>query len=522
MMTVSCPRCRRTLDVAGATADALACCPACQHEFRARPSPAAIQTRQGRVVDPPLAELADEPEAPRACERGRSRRRLDGQLTPHRGPILLGMGVASFVVAPLILGPATWIMAHNDLHEMDAGRMDTAGRDQTRIGRLCGMLSTLLCTLVLFSLCGRLVFLVARSNIALRGASQGGTGQQKAEVGPNDPDPNEGPAPRGWTVLFRSDNPGNWNTSRSGKDFALPVRKAHSTIRYLRLKRMDTGERLIVPITHKQLAGSERPASSPGHWWNGTARDEWGGRHLGIVQVPAAASDQRGLVGLALDGDAAYSGSGFGWKTHIDDRQCYCWQGKEIPRTAFEVAVTAGPLSEAEKRWLTVADTNEPAQKGWTVLFRSDDPSVWNTFSSGDNFSMPVGRAHRKVRNLRLKRMDTGEMVILAVSRADLAREPKQRPDQGFAWNGSARLQYGARHLGIARAPRYRWPKLDGVFSIVDEGFDAFSGWGFGHKCNVGDRQYYCWQGKEVPKTAFEVAVKVQRLSAEERRWRVR
>jgi hypothetical protein len=520
-MTVSCPRCRRTLDVAGLTTDALAHCPACQHEFRAGPGPAAIQTGQGRVDAPPLAELVDEPEPSRARERGRLRPRRDGQLKPHRGPMILVMGVASFVVAPLLLGPATWILARNDLREMHAGRMDTAGRDQTRIGQLCGVLSTLLCTLVIFLLCGRVVFLVG-SDLAQRGTSRGGTAQHKSEAGPNNPDPNEGPVPRGWTVLFRSDNPRIWNTDQSGNHFALPVRKAHSKIRYLRLKRMDTGEVLIVPITHKQLAGSERPASSPGHWWNGTAREEWGARHLGIAQVPAAANDQRGLVGLTLDGDAAYSGSGFGWRTHVDDRQGYCWQGREIPRTAFEVAVTADPLSEAEKRWLTVGDTNEPPPKGWTVLFRSDDPGLWNTFSSGDNFSMPVGRAHRKVRNLRLKRMDTGEMVILPVRRDDLAREPKQRPDQGFAWNGSARLQYGARHLGIAREPRYRWPKLDGVFSILDEGFDAFSGWGFGHKCNVGDRQYYCWEGKEVPKTAIEVAVKVQRLSPEERRWRLR
>jgi hypothetical protein len=75
--------------------------------------------------------------------------------------------------------------------------------------------------------------------------------------------------------------------------------------------------------------------------------------------------------------------------------------------------------------------------QGWTVLFRSDDPGIWNTFSPGPNFAMPVG----------------------------------------------------ARHLGIARAPRFRWPgDLGGVCSVLDDGFDAFTGWGFAHKCNVGDR----------------------------------
>jgi hypothetical protein len=225
---------------------------------------------------------------------------------------------------------------------------------------------------------------------------------------------------------------------------------------------------------------------------------------------------------LAHDDDSAFSGSGFGWKTHTDDRQYYCWQGKEIPKTVFEIAVTADPLTAEEKRRLTIQDFDEPVPQGWTGLFRSDDPSLWNTFSSGDNFAMPAGRAHSKVRYLRLKRMDTGDQLIFPITRDDLAREPKQKPDRGVAWNGSAKLQYRARHLGIARAPRFHWPNLDGVLSVVDEGLDAFSGSGFSHKCNVGDRQCYSWQGKEIPRTVFEIAVTADPLTREERGWLVK
>jgi hypothetical protein len=470
-----------------------------------RPAPAALPVH--------VAELADEPDDREPRRRRRDRNRLE----PHRGQLIMILGLVSFVMAPLILGPTAWIMATGDLRKMDAGQMDRAGRDQTQIGRICGMLSTLLCVLVIFALCGRVVYIVAHANWENRQARRGGAAQ-RAQVDPNAPDPNEGPAPAGWTVLFRSDDPSVWNTNSPGRNFAVPVRRAHSKIRYLRLRRMDTREQLIVPITHRQLTRDDRPESSPGHWWNGTASDQWGARHLGIVQVPAASGDERGLVALAHVDGGACSGSGFGWKTHVDDRQYFCWQGKEIARTVFEVAVTADRLTEAEKRWLTIQDRNEAAPQGWTVLFRSDDPGIWNNFSSGANFAMPVGRAHPRVRHLRLKRMDSGEAVIMPIRWADLAREPKKRPDRGFAWNGSSRLQYKARHLGIARAPRFRWPGgLDGVCSVVDDGFDAFSGWGFAHKCNVGDQQYYCWQGKEIPRTAFEIAVKVDNLSAEER-----
>jgi hypothetical protein len=344
------------------------------------------------------------------------------------------------------------------------------------------------------------------------------------DADPNAPDPNEGPPPAGWKALFRSDNPAVWNTDSPGKSFALPVRKAHSKVRYLRLKRMDTGDALIIPITHKQLARADRPAGDPGHWWNGTARNEWGARHLGIVQVPAAGKEQGGVIGLATDDRNLFSGSGFGWKTRVDDRQYYCWQGKEIPKTAFEIGVTVGPLSAEEKRSFTGPDPEEgPAPHGWTVLFRSDDPSVWNTFSPGDKFAVPVGRAHSKVRYLRLTRVDTGDTQIIPISREQLAREPKPPPEQGVGWNGTAREEYKGRHLGILHGPRSKWPNLpaNGI-SVMNDGWDSFGGSGFGHGIGKDDTQRYCWQDKEIPKTVFEIAVTADALTEEEQRHRAR
>jgi hypothetical protein len=311
-----------------------------------------------------------------------------------------------------------------------------------------------------------------------------------------------------------------WNTNSSGKKFALPVRRAHSKVRYLRLKRMDTGDVLIIPMTHKQLARDERPAGDPGHWWKGTASNDWGARHLGIVQVPTTGRDERGVIGLALDDRQVFPGSGFGWKTYVNDRQYYCWQGKEIPKTAFEVAVTVDPLSEEERRWFTGPDREEgPPPHGWTVLFRSDDPAVWNTISPGDKFALPVGRAHARVRFLRLKRLDTGELLILPITREQLAREPKPPPERRYGWNGTARREYGGLHLGIVHGPRWKWPDLpkDGI-SLQNDGWDGFTGSGFGHKVNVGDKQYYCWEDKEIPRTVFEIAVTADSLTEEERR----
>jgi membrane protein YqaA with SNARE-associated domain len=173
--------------------------------------------------------------------------------------------------------------------------------------------------------------------------------QPKRQEDPNGPDPNEGPPPAGWTVLFRSDDPAVWNTNSPGERFALPVKRAHSTIRYLRLKRLDTGDFLIIRITHKQLAREDRPNPAKGAWWNGTAALEWNARHLGIVQVPPAPTRERGVVGIAGEGFHVLTGSGFGGRCLIDDGTWCAWRGQAIPRTVFEIAVTVGPLTEAEK-----------------------------------------------------------------------------------------------------------------------------------------------------------------------------
>jgi serine/threonine protein kinase len=162
------------------------------------------------------------------------------------------------------------------------------------------------------------------------------------------------------------------------------------------------------------------------------------------------------------------------------------------------------------------ADTGVPP-KGWTILFRSDDPSIWNKASPDrNNFAAPVRRAHRAIRYLRLKRMDTGDYLVLPIRRDQLDRAPQPMPDTGHAWNGTALLSYNARNLGIAQAPRHRWPNHRGVLSVTSQGWDAFSGSGFCGKCQFNDGQHYCWQTKEIPKTVFEIAVSAGPLSAEE------
>jgi hypothetical protein len=164
------------------------------------------------------------------------------------------------------------------------------------------------------------------------------------------------PAPASWTVLFRSDDPSAWDKDakgEKGEQIAIPLKFAPESFRYLRLRRMDTGDALILPLTPDQLQNGKPGAAEAAFWWNGTAKEEWKGRHLGIVQAPRQKFPApKGMIAVMNDGWDGFAGSGFGHKCFVNDGQYYCWQGKEIPRTVFEIAVSDGPLSPEEKRSL--------------------------------------------------------------------------------------------------------------------------------------------------------------------------
>jgi hypothetical protein len=166
------------------------------------------------------------------------------------------------------------------------------------------------------------------------------------------------PAPTRWTVLFRADDPSVWDKDAKGakgEQIAIPLKYAPATFRYLRLRRIDTGEALILPLTREQLQNGKSATADTAFWWNGTAKEEWKGRHLGIVQGPRQKWPElpKGMISVMNEGWDGFAGSGFGHKVFkADDGQCYSWRGKEIPKTVFEIAVADGPLSADEKRWL--------------------------------------------------------------------------------------------------------------------------------------------------------------------------
>jgi hypothetical protein len=208
------------------------------------------------------------------------------------------------------------------------------------------------------------------------------------------------PGPARWTVLFCADDPDDWDTAAlgaNGEQIAIPLRLAPTQFRYLRLRRMDTGEALILPLTPNQLRNDKPPASEAGFWWNGSNKEEWKGRHLGIVQAPRKKFPvPKGMIAVMNDGWDGFAGSGFGHKCFVNDAQYYCWQGKEIRRTVFEIGVSDGPLSQAEKDCLVSAEfINDPPEAKTTAL-STESPDLTASLAGSskltrDNFDLIKG-----------------------------------------------------------------------------------------------------------------------------------
>ena len=148
---INCPNCSRALRVPDDLLGQSVQCPSCQTTFTAslpaapeRPAPSEREDDR-----PPPRRPRDEDDFPRRRRRDEDDdddrpSRRSRRLTPHRGDTIQLLGILAFIPVlglPFILGPIAWVMGNNDLHEMDAGRMDPSGRKATETGRMCGKIA---------------------------------------------------------------------------------------------------------------------------------------------------------------------------------------------------------------------------------------------------------------------------------------------------------------------------------------------------------------------------------------------
>lgn len=76
---------------------------------------------------------------------------VENQFVPHRGALILILGVLGFVVCG-IFGIVAWIMGVRDQKKMQDSIMDPKGMELTRIGTVVGIIGVVIWTLLIFYL----------------------------------------------------------------------------------------------------------------------------------------------------------------------------------------------------------------------------------------------------------------------------------------------------------------------------------------------------------------------------------
>ena len=172
----TCPSCGKALRVPDDLLGKNVKCPSCQTQFVAAAdtgSPPPLPPGDAVSERPRDQEEGYREEAP---ERRPSRRRTGDRdddfdddddrprrrrrdYTPHRGTMILVLGILSLVGCGIFTGIPAWIMGNGDLKQIRAGQMDPEGEQLTNIGRILGMISCILTGVVLLIYC--LIFIVA-------------------------------------------------------------------------------------------------------------------------------------------------------------------------------------------------------------------------------------------------------------------------------------------------------------------------------------------------------------------------
>ncbi|MFQ3167548.1 MAG: hypothetical protein ACI8QI_000076 [Limisphaerales bacterium] len=67
-----------------------------------------------------------------------------GGLEPHRGTLILVLGILSLTMCSIFTGIPAWIMGRGDLKKIGAGVMDPEGGGMSKAGMICGIISTIL------------------------------------------------------------------------------------------------------------------------------------------------------------------------------------------------------------------------------------------------------------------------------------------------------------------------------------------------------------------------------------------
>jgi predicted Zn finger-like uncharacterized protein len=146
-----------------------------------RPPEAPPSREPRRPSSEPREDSDDDDEDYRQTGRSRYRRELPRRDSePHRGSLILVFGIISLasvvlntcyglgVLIGLPLGITAWVLGSGDLRKIKKGEMDEEGLGMTQAGWICGIIGTILQSLILLTCGGFLTFILVQANNAPR------------------------------------------------------------------------------------------------------------------------------------------------------------------------------------------------------------------------------------------------------------------------------------------------------------------------------------------------------------------
>jgi hypothetical protein len=209
---------------------------------------------------------------------------------------------------------------------------------------------------------------------------------------------------------------------------------------------------------------------------------------------------------------------GFPYKTYVTALRSV--QTIETRKGNLEAALAVKRLADAVEAagppappGVEGASRTPKAAQEWVVLFRSADPSIWNTDTDKgrDSFAVPLANAPHGIQYLKLA-VANGACVIIPMNNECLgAKETISKGKCG--WRGDCSYTCKAHHLGIFDRGL---PHPKGSVEF-DPGTTSAAGWGFGSHAWLDDKQGFGWAGQELGPTVFEISVKTTALTDAEK-----
>lgn len=179
-----------------------------------------------------------------------------------------------------------------------------------------------------------------------------------------------------------------------------------------------------------------------------------------------------------------------------------------------------GTLHEPARALPTLRPANNLTSRRWLTIFRSADPSIWNTNTTRgeNNFAVAVQKVPNDIDFLKMS-IPGKNPVVIRIAKNELTAGTKGQ--DRFRWHGKNNFQERSHHLGIYCNDWLANSKKDVFLYSWRAGrkWAQGKGWGFGTRWGRDDRQGYTWAGREIGKTVFEIAVKPGPLTPKESMW---